>query len=399
MIWILALLCLGLGGLIGFYQGPIRGAFSLIGLFLASVLAVPLAPLVKPLLPVLGVKNPIWLQVLPTVITLLAILILCAVAGAIIHRNIMVKFKYNEDDARFYRWERVQSRLGLCGGIIVGSVYFFLILIPIYIGGYFTVELASNDESPTSVKILNSVRNQMRETKLDHVVAAYDPTPAAIYKASDTIALIAQNRILESRLAHYPVFLSLAERKEFQDLATDVEFQNMFSARTPVGDFIKYPKIQAILNDTQLTQELITLIGSNLDDLNKYLVTGKSDKYDPEKILGCWSINTPETVSQARKKQTNLTILQVVKLKATLTPQVTGMTFTATTDNLAILKKENPANPFVPTVVVQGTWKKSGENYVVNLPGSTPENSEVAMQSEAKLSFGKDGVTLVFERE
>jgi hypothetical protein len=399
MIWILALLCLGLAGLVGFYQGPIRGAFSLIGLLLASILTIPLAPMIKPLLPLAGVKDPIWLQILPPVVMLLIILIACGMAGAAVHRAVFVKFKYDQEDARFYRWERVSTRVGLCLGLVNGAVYFIMILVPIYVGGYFTLQLAPGDSAPASVKLINTIRTSIQDTKMDRVLAAYDPTPAPIYQAADTVALIAQNPDLETRLARYPIFLSLAERKAFQDLAADPDFQKKFSGKSTVAELLQNPKVQAILADPNLTKELVDLIGSNLGDLNAYLRTGKSPKYENEKILGCWTINTQETLIMAKKKLSNMTVKQAVYLKNTMTPKVAGLLFTATTDNMAILKKANPASPAMPTVIVKGTWQKSTDGYAVTLPGANPDTVQPVLENDNRLLLPKDGDTLVFDRD
>jgi gamma-glutamyltranspeptidase/glutathione hydrolase len=44
MVWIIVFLCLGLVGAAGFYQGPVRAAFSFFGLLFGTLLAGPGAP-------------------------------------------------------------------------------------------------------------------------------------------------------------------------------------------------------------------------------------------------------------------------------------------------------------------------------------------------------------------
>lgn len=60
MVWLIAIVCLGLVGLAGYYSGPIRAGFSFLGLFFGVVLAGPLSPLTKHLLPLLGLVHPLW---------------------------------------------------------------------------------------------------------------------------------------------------------------------------------------------------------------------------------------------------------------------------------------------------------------------------------------------------
>src|SRR5206468_8935338 len=59
-IWIMAVLLFALFGALGYAKGAIRMIFPLMGLVLGTFLAVPLGPLVKPLVPLVGLKNPIW---------------------------------------------------------------------------------------------------------------------------------------------------------------------------------------------------------------------------------------------------------------------------------------------------------------------------------------------------
>ena len=67
-IWIMAVLLFALFGALGYAKGAIRMIFPLVGLVLGTFLAVPLGPLVKSLVPLVGLKNPIWSILLPPVI-------------------------------------------------------------------------------------------------------------------------------------------------------------------------------------------------------------------------------------------------------------------------------------------------------------------------------------------
>lgn len=138
MVWFIALLCLGLVGVSGFYSGPIRASFSLVGLFFGVILAKPLSPLTKHLLPIFGLSHPIWQLFVPQALAFAIVLVIFIMAGFAAHRKLIVHFKYKVDDKRVIRWERLYARLGFCVGILNGAIYFFLIMIPIYIGGYFT---------------------------------------------------------------------------------------------------------------------------------------------------------------------------------------------------------------------------------------------------------------------
>src|SRR5690349_7262838 len=109
-IWILALLLLAALALVGFYQGAIRVAFSLVGLILGALLAGPLSPLIKPIFPIIGLKNPIWAWLLSPFIIFLAILIVFKIAAMIVHRKIDVHHKYKAGDLKGALWARLNQR-------------------------------------------------------------------------------------------------------------------------------------------------------------------------------------------------------------------------------------------------------------------------------------------------
>src|SRR5947207_12022931 len=76
ILWIFAVCLMAVLGLIGYYQGAIRVAFSLVGLLLGALLAMPLAGLLKPVLPIVGLSHPILLSfVAPAVVYVLLLVI------------------------------------------------------------------------------------------------------------------------------------------------------------------------------------------------------------------------------------------------------------------------------------------------------------------------------------
>src|ERR1700761_8490487 len=100
MVWLIALLCLGIVGGLGYYTGPIRGAFSLVGLLFGAFLANPLSPLTKHLLPLLGLVHPIWQLFLPQALAFFIVVIVFVIAGSVVHRKITLHFKYKVDDKK-----------------------------------------------------------------------------------------------------------------------------------------------------------------------------------------------------------------------------------------------------------------------------------------------------------
>ncbi len=395
IIWLVALVLLGLLGLIGYYRGAIRVAISLLGLFVAALLAFPLSPLVKPILPLIKLKHLIWNEIVPPVAVFILLVIVFEVLAVFVHRKVDVFYKYKRDDKTRFKWERLNQRLGLSLGLVNGTVYFILLLVPVYVAGYLTTQLASGDEDPASMRFINKARQQMHDGKVDKVLAAYDPAPSNYYIAADIVGLLKNNPLLPSRLSHYPVFLSLAERKEFQDIATDVQINEMIQTQAKLGDIINHPKVQAVITNTEISGEIARLLGADLNDLHGYLKSGKSEKYDEQRILGMWVLNLDATVAQEKILKPKTTPLELKRLKQTKYAPLYGMVFIGTTDKKAILKLPATASGAPPEIVAQGTWEESGSSYDVTL-GSAAVN--VTFES-GKLLLPKDGMTLVFEKE
>jgi hypothetical protein len=288
------------------------------------------------------------------------------------------------------------SRVGLSLGLLNGAFYFFLLMLPIYIAGYFTTEVAQGAQDPSSVQNITKLRQEMQSMKVDHVLAGYDPTPKQVYKASDIVGLVMHNPLLESRLAHYPPFLAIGERPEFKDLAKDVQLQQMIQSQASIGEILKNPKVQALTTNAAITDEITQLVSNDLDDLKDYLKTGHSAKYDPQSILGLWKIDHDATFVQEKKKLKNPTPLNILKLRNALMPSIHGLNLTVTTDHNFIIKKDT-GNGL--QTVGTGTWKKEGDSYQINLPGNQPDNAEVVIKGDDQLLMPRSGITMVFSKE
>jgi hypothetical protein len=397
MVWLIALVCLGLVGLSGYYTGPIRAGFGFIGLLFGLVLAKPLSPLTKHLLPMLGLQHPLWQLFIPQALAFLAVVIVFIIVGAVVHRKLVIHFKYKVDEKKLIRWERLYARLGFCVGLLNGAFYFFLLMVPIYIGGYFTAEAATDGNNPAGAQFLTKTRQELHDTKLDKVLAAYDPTPSQVYQASDICDLVLHNPLLKSRISHYPPFLTLGQRPQFQALANDGQLLEMIDRQASLNEIIKYPAVQAIVTNAQVTGEIYSVLGNDLNDLQEYLTTGKSPKYDDEQILGIWTIDPQASLTRERKRHPGMNLRQVAKLRQDMYPIISDLSLTATTDNQMILKKQAAGNTQATTVSA-GTWKKDG-TYQVTLPGSKPESTEIEIEEGDTLLLPKDGYIMVFDKE
>jgi hypothetical protein len=337
LIWILALVLLGIAGACGYKLGAVRFAVCLVGLLLGAALALPLGPYLKSLVPLVGLKNPVWTLILPPILVFLLIYLIFIGLSFFVHRKVEHYYKYQGDDVLRIRWERVNHAVGLWVGLMMGAVWLLLFGIAIYGVGYATVQMASDDNNSMPVRFLNQARQDLQSTGLDKAVAPFDPMPPRFYEASDILGLIYQNPTLHSRLAQYPPFLLLADRPEFQELAKNTEFNQLLLSKGDVVEVLKHPALQPILQSPDIIQELLN---QDLNDLRTYLTTGVSPKYSEERILGKWKLDPYATMAQERKKHPDLTSTEMRQLRTVMTDIMPSVTLVATTDKKISLKAE-----------------------------------------------------------
>jgi hypothetical protein len=398
MVWIIALLCLGFVGASGYYQGPVRAAFSFFGLLFGTLLAGALSPLTRHLLPLLGMQHPAWSVFVPQVLAFLIVLTIFKIAGQVVHQKIAVHFKYKVNDQLMYRWERVYARVGLCVGLLNGVFYFILLMLLIYSAGYFTTAAEAGAGDSISLRFLTSTRKELHEVHLDRMLASYDMVPGRVYQAAELGSLLLHNPVLITRLAHYPPCLELADRPDFKALTHDAELQQLIGNQAKVLDILRHHTLQTMLTNATIFAQVSGLLGGDLDDLQSFLTTGLSPKYDPETILGIWDINRSATLVQVRKKEPAISPKQLDKVEQELFPLIAGLSLTAMPNNQMILKLLNPSTKEF-AVVAAGTWKKDQDTYQVNLPGSLPETSEVEIEQGNRLFLPKFGYVLAFDKE
>jgi hypothetical protein len=168
-------------------------------------------------------------------------------------------------------------------------------------------------------------------------VAALDPAPQKYYAAADIVGLVYNNPILTGRLSQYPPFLSLADKTEFQEIATDSDYNNMLLSKADFSDILSHPKTKAILQNPEILQELGN---QDLSDLRQYLETGKSPKYDEIDILGRWKLDLYATIAQERKKNPNMSSAELIRLRRAMTEFMPMVTVVATPDHRVNFKAE-----------------------------------------------------------
>jgi hypothetical protein len=144
-------------------------------------------------------------------------------------------------------------------------------------------------------------------------------------------------------------------------------------------------------------------VTTNLDDLMVYLQTGKSPKYDGEKILGRWDFNVSTTVAMLRQAQPNIPASEMRSVRAWMTTAYADTTLVAGGDGQAFLKNLphlKPGKP--PTTEVanwKGSWTANDTNYDLSLSSNGDDKSLTAQISGTRMTLKDDKDTWIFDRE
>jgi len=398
-IWILALVLLGSLAGLGYRQGAIRVAFSLIGIFISALLAGPLAGIVKPLLPHLGIHNPVAVWLLSPFIVFVILLSLFKSAGFVVNRKVDVYYKYKTDELRQMLWLRLNQRLGLCLGLVNGLVYLILISFVIYDFSYWTTQVAPSDSEARSVRLLNQMGRDLQSTGMAKVARAIDPMPDIYFKAADLAGLIYQNPQLSDRLADYPPFISLDERDDFKQLGQDDDFQGGWKNHAPLGQLLNYSSAKSIWQNNETTAMIWSIVQTNFNDLTNYLQTGTSQKYGSEEILGRWNINIGTTIAMLGVARPDITSAEMRSIRALWTEAYAQTTFEAGSDGQAFLINlpDFKSHPPAPETWA-GTWTADDTNYDLTLSSNGGNKTMTAQTDGIRLTIKNDGDTLIFDR-
>ncbi len=345
-IWLLALVLLASLAGLGYRQGVIRVACALVGIFAGLLLAAPLARLcrVRSGLEAVGVHNPVLLWVLPACIAFLVVLTLFKIAGWEVKRRVDVYFKYKAGDLRRLQWERLTARLGLCLGLCNATAYLVLLATVIYAVSYWTVQLATDNQDPRLLRFVDRMGRDVHSTGLSKVAKALDPMPAVYYDAADLAGIVYHTPLIEARLSKYPGFMSLSQQPDIQLLGQDPQFSKMRVEQESIKKVLAYPTVKTILNNRETLTLIWTNITRDLADLRTYLETGKSPKYDREKILGRWNFAVNGALAAVREAKPTITSRDMQAVKTLIISGYSKSTLVAAPDHQIVLKDALPLN-------------------------------------------------------
>ena len=404
-IWLLALVLMASLAGAGYRQGAIRVAFSLTGILVGALLAGPLGGLLRPLLVAVGLKNPVLAWLVGPLIIFVLISIIFKVAALMVHQKVDVYYKYHAGDLRLALWERLNRQLGLCLGLVNGALYCILIAVVIYPLSYWTVQVATPDKDPKVIRILNWVGGDLESSGFAKVARALDPMPQVWYDAADLAGLVYRNPLAEARLARYAGFLGLAERPEFHDIA-DAQFTEMWQAGKPIMDILNYPKIKGVINSPDLLRVFWTTLTPDMKDLVTYLRTGKSPKYDPERILGRWNFDVNFALAAYLRTNLNISSRKMHEVREKMVAGFSKTGFVAKPDHHATLRNvpqfsSAPGGPASAPALqtLQAQWKNLDGRYQITFSEAGKPGQLAGTIEGDRLTMTGEGATLVFGRE
>ena len=390
VLWILALLLLAALGVVGFYQGALRVAFSFIGLLVSALLARPVGLVFNLILPPLGLSHPAVLAFISPLLGFIVILATFKIVGYVIHKKVDTWYKYKSSDTERLLYERLNSRIGIVFGFANAYVYLLLLCTFVYTLGYFTYQMASDRNESFAVRTINRLSKDIETTGMVKSIAPLNPASETYFDSSDILADVFHSPLLQNRLANYPPFLLAAERPEFKPFS-DPKLQEQWASGMSMREFMNHEAIKPVIHNQDLFTNILGLVQSDLKDLKTYLETGTSPKFDEEKILGRWQFNFRSSVAEARRRKPTIGSAELTRLRRSLAAIFANATFIATVDNKAILR--TPSNPQAKEMT--GTWKSAGGGQYI-LEGD-PKGEVKAYVDGKHVTFVKEGVALVFD--
>ncbi|MGD0745510.1 MAG: CvpA family protein [Verrucomicrobiota bacterium] len=422
-IWLLALVLLASSAALGYRQGAIRAGFSFAGIVTAGLLAAPLGKHFKPLMPLVGVHNPVLIWMLGPLPAFVLVLILFKIAGSVVHHKTEMHYKYHAGELMLALWERLNRRLGLCLGALSGTAYFMLICFVLFNLSYWTVQIASSDAQTWTTRLINRLGRDLESSGMSKAARAIAALPESYYKTADLAGLLCQNPQLDGRLTRYPAFLSLLERDDFKQLGGDSTLTGAFQERVPFAQVFSDPQVQNILQNHDLINAVWGIVQTNMDDLTVYLKTGRSPRYDSEKMLGFWNFNTASTVALLPIAQPKISPAQMMFARLWMT-NYTQITLVVASDHQTFLHnfprlKSSAADetatlhlwpiiiygfrsgslPETETSSLTGQWEDADGDYKLSFTNSGKSDSlKVQIKDDRLTMVTSDGDTLVFDR-
>ncbi|HXJ59994.1 MAG TPA: CvpA family protein [Verrucomicrobiae bacterium] len=392
IMWLLALFTVVCTAVVGFYQGALRTGISFIGLLFGALLAVPLGSILYSLLPIFGLKNPWLVLIVAPFIAFAFVMVIFKVAALAVHKKVDGYYKYKANDTQRLLFERLNTRVGIVMGLANGVVYVFAISTLLYAIAYLTVQVATSSEDSWALRLVNRVADDMESTRVDKAAARFLPKSARYYDSLDIVSDLFQTPLLQNRLANYPPFLLLGENEEFKPFK-DQTLQKEWIKGMTFGTFINHESVKPLVEDRKAYTNILARLEGDAHDLKVYLETGKSPKYDDERILGRWEFDFRASMNLARRRKPNMGSAEIKRLRQEFGVLMKDAALVATVDNRVILKLPSQGKD----KTVKGSWKTSGSSYILTTSEEGKKLEGEANVDGKNLFFNKGGSVMVFE--
>jgi hypothetical protein len=406
-IWILAILCLAGAALAGWRQGAIRAAFSFVGILFAALLGPLLGKLFGLILPYFGVTSPVTGWIVQPILGFSLVLILFKVAAQNVHKKVETFYRYKAGDLRQTLWERLNTRLGICVGLLNGTAYFVLVSFFLFNFSYLTSQTAVAANQPFVVRMVNDAGSSMVSSGFSRTAAAVGTLPPMYYKIADTTGFLLQNPDAAQRLMTYPGLASLWERDEMLPLMSDPSISNAIVSGASVATVMNLPSIQDFLHNKPLSQSVWTIVETNFNDITNFLATGKSPKFDGEKLIGSWEFNAAVTLAWVRQDRPRMTVAEMRALRSWMVQSYSQTRLLVTGDNQVFVRNLPRIRPGAggqqSTTELnnwKGEWSNDTKGYTLHVNFNTDEKFlSGALAAEGIRLTLKDGRdTLIFDK-
>ncbi len=393
ILWMIALAIVVSVSIVGFYQGALRAAFSFIGLLMAASLASPIGNMLDGLIPILGLKNPVTVAFIAPIIAFIVVLALFKFGAFAVHKKVEAWYKYKGSDTERMLWERMNARVGIPMGMANGLIYVLAVCTLIYALGYLTVQVASSDNDGWGMKVVNRLSKDLQATGMIKAVEPFMPKAELYYDGADIVADIFHTPLLQNRLANYPPFLLVGEKEEFKPLS-DPTFQgDWLKGSLTFGGFASHAQVKPLVDNHDVVTNVLGMLSGDFKDLKTYLTTGKSPKFDDEKILGRWEFDFRASMNAARRRKPNMGSAEITRLMTALSEVFLKSTITATVTKQAILHLPSAGS----RGTTRGSWKNEYGRYTISIRQGD-ENIELEALVDGKtITFTRDGYILVYE--
>ena len=256
---------------------------------------------------------------MPSLFGFISLVLIFAIAGFVVSMIVRKRLSDRWDEFQLDNFKGMNRKFGLCTGLVNALIYSVMMLAIIYRLGNFTVPFKQDSGDEGLLAKLNEARVQLDDTPFLNIAAAYDKTPDLHYQVQDLLMKIwdDRGRNLQDLLTAYPGFYALAEESEIKSLIESGESESSDDSYAVSdegsgtgeslyemwknGDSLtldqilsnsdvvaainnRYEELKSIDAGSKEEKQLISLI----DDIKNFFLTGQSDLYGRDRIVGRW---------------------------------------------------------------------------------------------------------------